>query len=83
MQTAAPASARAHRCAGMTAVQACAWGGADSHAQPCFLVLPDWPRTGTGLPPGQEDVPPSPEHLGMAPCVPLCWAMGMCPDVAV
>lgn len=39
MQTTAPASARAHRCAGMCA------GGQDSHAQPCFLLLPAWPST--------------------------------------
>lgn len=36
MQTAAPASARAHRCAGMTAVQACVRGGRTATLSPAF-----------------------------------------------
>lgn len=45
------------------------------------LHVPSQGRTATLSPPaqdvplGQEVAPPSPEHLGVAPCVSLCWAM--------
>lgn len=78
MRTAAPASARAHRGAAVTAVPACVRGGQDSHAQPCFPALPAWPGTWWYRSAAGAEGCSSPEQLATAPCVPSRCAMGVC-----
>lgn len=72
-----PPLCRHDRCAGMCAGRR---GGRTTVLSPAsWCCQPGSGHGGTGLLLGQKGVPPSPEHLAMAPCVPLCWARGVCP----